>query len=238
MRIRKRKHTSISWLGLLTLVALLAIALAPGLASAHGKRLVDNNKYQFIVGFLNEPAFASQQNGIDLTVCQGECQTNADKTLKNPVKDLDKTLRAEVIFNGQTFPVTLTARYGFDGKYNGVFFPTQAGEYTFHFTGTINGDTVDERFVSSKDGFNSVEAMTPLQFPATGASTGPSTSDMAQQVKDANDKAGSATTFGIIGIVVGVLGLIVAGVSLAMWRTARSVRPRAAEENLVGSNRG
>ncbi|MBN9386482.1 MAG: hypothetical protein J0I20_00385 [Chloroflexi bacterium] len=232
-----RKRRSISLIGLLTLVALLAIALAPGLASAHGKRTIDN-KYQFIVGFLNEPAFASQQNGIDLTVCQGECQTNADKTVKNPVKDVDKTLKAEVIFNGQTFPVTLTPRYGFDGKYNGVFFPTQAGDYTFHFTGTINGDAVDERFVSSKDGFNSVEAVAPLQFPATSTSSGPSTADLAQQVKDANDKAGSATIFGIIGIVVGVLGLIVAGISLVMLRSNRAGRPTTPETNLVGSNRG
>jgi hypothetical protein len=216
------------------LAALLIVVLvAPSIASAHGRRTV--GKYQFVVGFLAEPAFAGQQNGIDLTICQGECQTNADGTLKNPVKDADKTLKAEAIYNGQTFPVTLTPRFRADGKYNGVFFPTKVGEYTFHFSGTINGDAIDERFVSGKDGFNSVDDPAKLQFPVADSAT----SNLAQQVKDANDKASSATTFGIIGIVVGALGLLLGGAGLMMAQRARATGPVAsAERSPVGSGSG
>ena len=60
-------------------------------------------------------------------------------------------------------PVTLTPRFRADGKYDGYFFPAKAAEYTFHFSGTINGDPIDERVVSGKDGFNSVEE--PLVVP-------------------------------------------------------------------------
>jgi hypothetical protein len=221
-------------LSVAVLAALLIVVLvAPSIASAHGRRTV--GKYQFVVGFLAEPAFAGQQNGIDLTICQGECQNNADGTLKNPITGAEKTLKAEAIYNGQSFPVTLAPRFRADGKYNGVFFPTQAGEYTFHFTGTVNGDTIDERFVSAKDGFNSVEDPTRLQFPAAAGAT----SNLVQQVKDANDKASSATTFGIIGIVVGVLGLLLGGAGLMMAQRARAAAPVAGElRSPVGSGSG
>jgi hypothetical protein len=211
--------------GAVVATLLIVVLVAPSIASAHGRRTVAD-KYQFVVGFLAEPAFAGQQNGIDLTVCQGECQTNADGTLKNPVKDVDKMLKAEAVYNGQTFPVTLTPRFRADGKYNGVFFPTKAGEYTFHFSGTVSGDKIDERFVSGKDGFGSVEEVTPLQFPAAANAT----SNLEQQVKDASDKASSATTFGIIGIVIGVVGLLLGGAGLMMAQRARAAAPVASQE--------
>ena len=65
----------------------LLAALLPGEASAHGRRDLLNGKYQLVFGFLTEPAFTGQRNGIDLTVCLAACVTNPDGTLKNPVKD-------------------------------------------------------------------------------------------------------------------------------------------------------
>lgn len=188
----------------------LVAVLSSGTASAHGRRDIANGKYQIVVGFLTEPAYTNNTNGIDLTICQGACENNADGTLKNPVKDADKTLKAEVIFGSQTLPVTLAPRFRADGKYNGYFTPSKAGDYTFHFTGTINGDQIDEKMASTKDGFGAVED--PKLFPAVQSSA----ADLQQQVKDAKDQASGASTFGIIGIVVGALGLIVAGIALAL----------------------
>ncbi len=212
----------------LMMFSLLAL-LATDQASAHGRRTLVNDKYEIVFGFLGEPAFTGGQNGIDLTVCQGKCDSNDDGSLKNPIKDADKTMKAEVIFGSQTLPVELKPRFRADGKYNGYFFPSKAGEYTFHFTGTINGDKIDERVVSGKDGFNSVED--PKLFPAAGGSA------LDQQVKDANDKASSATTFGIIGIVVGVLGLIAGGISLALRPKAVATSMSQPRET-VGSGTG
>ena len=46
---------------------MVAIPLThPGTASAHERRTV--GKYQFVVGWLNEPAFSGQMNSIDLRV--------------------------------------------------------------------------------------------------------------------------------------------------------------------------
>jgi hypothetical protein len=219
----------------LVVFSLLAM-LVPGEASAHGRRVIVNGKYQIVFGFLTEPAFTGQRNGIDLTVCQGECQTNTDGTLKNPVKDVDKTLKAEVIYGSSTVPVKLSPRFRADGKYDGYFFPAKAGEYTFHFTGTINGDNIDERVVSGKDGFNSVDD--PLLVP--GAAQADTRLIQAQQSAiEARDAAGTATIFGIAGIVTGVLGLALAGYALAQRPSARAaVAAPAPQEPVVSSRSG
>lgn len=216
----------------------LFAALAPGLASAHGRKEPANGKYQIIFGFLTEPAFTGQRNGIDLTICLGPCQNNPDGTLKNPVTGADKTIKAEVIFGSSTVPVPLAPRFRADGKYDGYFFPAKPGEYTFHFTGNINGDNIDERVVSGKDGFSSVTD--PLMIPAAGSETASGLAEAQQAAQSARDAAGTATIFGVLGIVVGVLGLALAG--FALTRRSKAVAANEAVSAVsaapAGSRRG
>ncbi len=227
------KRVSGAALVALVVFSLLAL-LVPGDASAHGRRSLVNDKYQIVFGFLTEPAFTSQRNGIDLTVCLGECQSNPDSTLKNPVIGADKTLKVEVIYGSSTVPVTLTPRFRADGKYDGYFFPAKAGEYTFHFTGSINGDTIDERVVSGKDGFSSVEE--PKLVPA-GAQADYGLAQAQQSAKEAKDAAGTATIFGIAGIIVGLLGLALAGYALTR-RPAAPAPLTPSNQEPVASSRG
>jgi hypothetical protein len=216
----------------LTVFGLVATWL-PSEAQAHGRKTIVNGKYQIVFGLLNEPVYVGNQSGVDLTVCVGTCENNADGTLKNPVKDLDKTLKAEVIYGSQKLPVTLKPRFRADGKYDGIFFPSRAGDYSIRLFGTVNGDQVDET-VAPKDGYGAVEDRTALQFPAGAASGG--SVNLEQQVKEAKDGAASATTFGIIGLVVGGLGLLagIAGVALAMRRSGAATSSADARE-AVGS---
>src|SRR5579884_1611467 len=74
------------------IVALFTLAL-PLMASAHEQRSVGN--YILTVGFLNEPTYQDQPNGLDLRVTKNDAN-------KTPVSGLDKTLKAEVIFGGET----------------------------------------------------------------------------------------------------------------------------------------
>src|SRR5689334_5658538 len=162
-----KRILSVSFALLATLFAFLCTG---GLASAHGHRMV--GPYTFIVGFLDEPAYAGLKNGLDLTICKGDCQytvTDGAKVVANPVTDADKALKAEVIMGAAApLPLTLTARYGLPGKYAGYFMPSKEGDYTFHITGTLEGNKIDEKFVSSKDGFNGVDTLS--QYPAESSS--------------------------------------------------------------------
>ncbi len=210
----------------LCLLAAFVTALsAGGVASAHEHREV--GKYEFIVGFQNEPALVNQPNGISLRVVDTSAQTE-DEPEGKPVEGLEKTLKAEVIQGNDTMSVPLRAAFGEPGTYLGDFIPTKEGDYIFHFTGTINGEAIDERFESGPDRFSSVEGITELQFPEKQ----PSMTELQSSLADARDTASQARMIGYVGLGVGTLGLLAALAALAnRGRRARTV-PAARSEDI------
>ena len=156
------------------LVLALGLAL-PLITSAHESRKVDSDKYQFVVGWLNEPAYSGFLNSIDLTVTHLSGSANAtpvassdgdnDASAGTPVTGLEDTLKAEVINGGQKMALNLEPRYNQPGKYSGYAIPTVASDYSFHIYGTINGDQIDETFTSGPNTFGSVIDSKTIMFP-------------------------------------------------------------------------
>jgi hypothetical protein len=178
--------------------------MLPTAALAHEKRVV--GKYTFVVGFLGEPAIQGQPNGLDLTI------TDANGT---PVEGAEKTLKVAIAYSGGTpKDLPLAARFGLKGKYTADVIPTKVGSYSFTFSGTLNGDPVTETFESGPGRFNDVDAATSLEFPVAV----PAAADLAQQTQAANDAAQAAmqraTLFGLGGIAVGLIGVVLAVVAL------------------------
>lgn len=124
--------------------------------SAHESRTVGTD-YEFVVGFVSEPAISEEANGVYVSV------TRADA----PVEGLADTLQVKVIFGDQSKDMILTPVYNAPGDYEAVFIPTAPGDYTFQFTGMIEGVAVDETFTSSPEGFDSVADRTELEFPVS-----------------------------------------------------------------------
>ena len=141
---------------------------APGAALAHADRLVAG-KYGFRVGLLDEPAYQNLPNGVDLTICQGECHvlTDGSGNYVNPITDTSvyETLGVEVLFGGAKMPLKLTPVFRRPGKFSATFVPTAVGEYSLRFVGTIGPDKIDETFNPSKDGFDPVQDIKTIQFP-------------------------------------------------------------------------
>jgi hypothetical protein len=202
-----------AWPFLGATIALIALVLSTGLASAHEHKTVGD--YTLTVGFLNEPAIDEEPNALDFRVAQGTGDS------AKPVEGLATTIKAEVKFGGQTMPLTLSPVFNTPGSYKANFIPTAAGTYTFHISGTINNTPVDETFVSGPDTFSDVEDATTMQFPTKVNSV----VSVSQTAHDAGDTADSARIFGIIGIVVGVLGLIAGIAGMMMARGSRSTTP-------------
>lgn len=185
----------------------LALALAFGLvllfsslALAHEQRTI--GKYALVVGFLNEPAYAGLPNGLDLRI--------SNKETTKSVEGLEKTLQAELIYGAKSMPITVRARFGQPGAYTADLMPTKAGTYIFHIFGDIEGQSVDEKFESGPGRFNDVQEMASLQFPDKVSSA----VDLAAQIQVAQNAASRAQIFGIVGIVLGILGLAVGGIAL------------------------
>lgn len=205
------------------LVTLLVLPVAPALAH-EGRRLGD---LELEVGFGTEPAYAGTLNSVQLIVVHHG----------DPVLDVADTLEVEVSFGDESVQLPLEPAFDSPGEYRAWFIPTSAGQYEFHFTGTIDDEDVDETFTSGPDTFSDIEDPATIAFPAVDAPTTTELADrierevprLSGEIEDARaaaiaradevaDDASSAQTFGLIGLIVGALGLVVAVVALVASR--------------------
>ncbi|MBV9356837.1 MAG: hypothetical protein JO023_15090 [Chloroflexi bacterium] len=201
---------------------LLALLAVPTAALAHEHRTIDNGKYDVVVGWDQEPTYAGQKNGATIRISQ------AGSNPAVPVEGADKTLKVSIKQGASTREFPLRAVFGQPGYYMADLFPTRVGDYQWTFTGTINGDAVNETFDSADGKFDGVVTPTELQFPIE-------TGDPAQlmaMAQQAQSEAQSARTFAYVGIGIGAVGLLLAG---AAWfarprqRSSTSSVRRAAE---------
>lgn len=181
------------------IVAAIGAGLLVGSVAAHERR--DVGEYQFVVGFLNEPALVEEPNGLDLRVSLND----------EPVEGLANTLQAEIIFGDERLPLEIRARFGQPGAYVSDVIPTETGTYSFHIFGDIEGTPVDETFTGGPDTFSEVAARDAMTFPSQVDTVG----SVQATAADAEDTAGTAMMLGIGGLVAGLLGLVIGGLAFA-----------------------
>jgi hypothetical protein len=204
--------------GLAIVLVLTSSCLYPAAALAHERREVGD--YQLVVGFINEPALQGEPNGIDLRVIKRETQ--------QPVEGIQSTLKAAIAFGGgQPKELPLRARFGMPGSYTGDVLPTRPGAYVFTFSGTIEGQQINERFESGPGRFNDVEAATAVQFPVTEPSAG----ELQQALNEARQQAATASTLAVAGVAAGLFSLLLSGYLLLARRpaTGRDMASEAAD---------
>jgi hypothetical protein len=194
--------------------AIVAGGLALGTilpASAHEVRSV--GAYEFTVGWLHEPAYADEQNAVQFLLKDSR---------GNPVTDLGDTLKVEVIYQTQKMPaLSLNPTFdpdtglGMPGEYLASIIPTRPGNYTFHFTGSVKGQSVDQSFTSSPTTFDAVREPTAVEFPAQD----PTRAQVSQRLDridarvaaaqtSAKNDADFARNLAIAAIVLGALGTV------------------------------
>ena len=183
--------------------ALVLSAFAAATAAAHEERTVAG--YDLEVGFINEPVFVGDKSGLEFFVHKGDA----------PVEGLDQTLKAQVIYQGQTRDLPITAREDAPGAYESQFIPTAAGPYTFHLTGTIEGKAIDEQFTSSPTGFDEVKEQATGQFPVQF----PSQADVVADAQAGRNAANQVTIALILGGAGLAFGLVGTGLALATRRS-------------------
>lgn len=215
--------------GVMFLLLALVVGFAPQGVSAHERRDLVGGKYQGVVGFLNEPTYQGQLNGLSLAVTS-KTEKNADGSAK-PIEGLEKTLKAQVLAEGKTLDLTLQARFNMPGQYAAYFMPTAAGQYRFRIYGTINGEALDETFESGPGRFDDVESIVPLQFPNAVAAP---PADLQAQLDSARQTAGLARNVAFVGVAFGVLGIIIAALAL----TRRSAAPATLSQGRAARQAG
>jgi hypothetical protein len=209
---------------MLTMLVLLA-----GPAAAHEEREV--GAFTMVVGFGQEPAYAGQPNSAMLLLSGGG----------KPITDLGDTLSVTVGFGDQSKDLSVEpffeiGEFGTPGDYRAWFFPTRAGQYSFHFTGTIHGTKIDETFTSGPKTFDDVVNPTDVEFPVQDPTNGELADRIDREIPrletsiadaktsadrsigSAADDASGARTIAMVGVVLGALGLIAAIAAIAMTR--------------------
>lgn len=195
----------------------IAFALLTFTASAHESRDVADGHFHFVVGFLDEPAYSGEKNGLDLRVSRNDPTATpvaeGEEAATTPVEGLDATLQAEVFFADQSMPLVISASFGEPGAYESVFFPTQPGDYSFHIFGTIEGVAIDETFTSGPETFGPMEDPASLQFPKqTAASSNEAVSAATVSGPAGGDDDGFTGSGLLLGIgAAGIAGLWILG---------------------------
>ncbi len=226
----------------LSMVTLLTMTL-PYAVSAHERRVyqIGTQSYNFVIGFLNEPATIGDKTGVDLTVNMGGTPTmGPDGDMDGPptntvnITGLEKTLKVEVGAGSEKMTFDLRPQYGNPGHYQAVFYPTVETTYSFRIFGTINNLPVDVTFgcnpsdQASADDKNMVKLSASVtQMSKSGAYGCPgskadvefpaakvSLDGLDQKVQTLESDATSVGMKSWAGIVLGALGL---GVGIGAW---------------------
>jgi hypothetical protein len=191
---------------------MLGLLIVPGSALAHERRTIANGKYDVVVGWDVEPAYQGQKNAASIRISE------AGSNPAVPVEGLDKTLKVQLRQGATTREFPLRAVFGQKGYYVADIVPTRTGDYQWTFTGSINGEAVNDTFDSADGKFNGVEPINGLQFPMTPAD--PAQAMVAAQSAQADAQA--ARNIGYAGVGIGLLGLLLAALATVRLRSRSS----------------
>lgn len=143
----------------LFLTAIGATIFTLNSALAHERRNVAE-QYEFLIGFMDEPAYTEWKNAVSLRITEISTQ--------EPVSGLEDDLQLTVTYADSDASQTLSLRtlYGDPGHYAADIVPTAPGPYNFRVFGNIGGKPIDETFGSQMDGGGfKVEPSAALAFP-------------------------------------------------------------------------
>jgi hypothetical protein len=222
----------------LTVAGVLAYATVGGGTPAFAHLHRDVGPFDTTVGWLEEPAFAGFRNAVQFIIARaGEeagghgHESGEEEHSGTPVTGA--TLKVQVIFGERSGTekselLEMTPAFGTPGEYRAFIVPTLPGTYTFHVTGTVGKRKIDQYYTSGEKGeepngseFHDVRTPADVQFPTKPPSNADlsdkldaSTKRLTAAAASADDSAGTATTLGVVGIILGALGLVTGLVAL------------------------
>ena len=219
--------------------AALALAAAP-IVAAHGHTTASG--FNFVIGWAGEPALVGQLNAVQLFVYDAD---------EKPINDIPADAISVVVSTGgqdsSSFSLSpafdLDEGFGTPGEYSTDVIPTAPGDYTFHFTGTIHGKSIDISMASSETTFDGVVAAADLEFPVKQPtltevgtrldridgridalqSAAPAPNAISDAQAAAADASAAADLALLVGALLGGAGLVAA--VIALWLVIRARRP-------------
>ena len=187
---------------------------------AFGHTIDSVGDYRLEIGWMNEPVVSGETNGIELYVSPLEPGLSLEEQkFKNGVPGLEKYLKMQLVLEDEKITLPLAADHNIPGKYYAFVNPTVSGYYQANILGNI-GDTrvslsmhppkVDERayieFPESSD-------LTLNQLIDGHTAVVGEVNDLKEKVDTLNSS--SENNVGYVGIVLGIIGIVIASIALA-----------------------
>jgi hypothetical protein len=223
--------------------AVLLAALAAAPASAHAERQA--GRYSFEVGFGTEPAYAGQPNSLQVIISRdGQPATDLAGKLDGLMGHAFYGRKANPKLENAMMPLEpyFGDDWGIPGDYRSFFVPTQAGAYTFELKGKLGDQKINLAIPSGPETFGDVNDPAKAAFPAV---KDPTTAQLAQRLdresarltastaaaataqRDAEKAADQARMLALGGLLVGLVGLVVAGLAWGRRSAAPAGRSEA-----------
>jgi hypothetical protein len=220
-------------------IAASSLAFAPAVLAHEHVHIGD---YEAAVGWLNEPTFVGQPNGIEITITDHDGKPVVDLA-EGAIKVVVSTAGVDSEALSLSPGFSIAEGFGTPGQYEVELVPTAPGEYTFHFTGSIHDQAVDVSLTSGEETFSEVRTSSDLEFPVKN----PTLADVAtrldridgrieqlqadaldpQQLADlqteinaARNAADDANRNALLGWLAGAIGI-----GLAIWASRRRATP-------------
>ena len=188
---------------------MVSICVAP--AAAHERQTV--GQYHLTIGWGDEPAYTGFKNAVTLAIADAAGA---------PVADAGASLSVEVSFGNERVLLPLQPAFQRPGEFRAVLVPTRSGTYSFHFTGSVKGQSIETTSTCSDQTFHCVAESTDIQFPAKDPSPGQLADGISRallRAERANDSAATAQK-----VAAGALALSVVAIGVALVLAFRGGR--------------
>ncbi len=220
-------------------------------ASAHERDTykIGDKYFVFTVGSLNEPFVVDNTSGVDLRVSQVAAPGGA-KQNGSAVTGLEQTLKVELAAGDKKETLSFDPSDEAPGAYAANFIPTVQTTYSYRIFGTINKTPIDLTFacvpgevsetaednsqmkiseaitrVNKVGAFGCPAARKTMGFPEPALSSfelNQNTQNLSAAAQMAAKQASTAQALSIVAIVIGLLGLVVAGIAWKRKQVGRS----------------
>ncbi len=217
-----------------TIVFVSPLGVKP--AEAHITKVYGN--YLVQVGWDNEPVYTGLVNAAQVTIKKGS--GDAAKPVINALKDLQISIK----YGSVTKPLDFLPSNTVDGQYHAVLIPTKVGTYSLVFSGTVEGQAVDDEIP-----LDDVASVDTLNFPPSTGSSQDATANVGQlgtlvnqltsDIEDAKNNADAASKsvsnvvqsfqqvkdttdklymISMTGIGIGIAGIVIAVIAITRNR--------------------
>ena len=210
---------------LFVICTIILVSVPSAWAHEHRILTIGSQQVEFVVGWVNEPAYVDEVNAVDFwahyinsTCPQGSVDTAC------PVYGLDQSLQVQVMTGGQSQVLTFSPNLSNDvpplfyGEYTASLMPTVPGSISFRLFGNVNSTPVNETFTCGATTFECVDPAAEIQFPQqipSGHDLQVGLTNVQSQVAQMQNEIQTAYIVAVVGVASGIIGIAVGAVAIA-----------------------